>query len=90
MRAIHAVRSICPCGESVLKDDVPIGKEYDIDPFRMEKITFICGGCHTAHENVLAVFVHAPPDGKPGYLPVAIFRSALDNPIIQEIEKART
>lgn len=40
-------RSICACGETVLREDVPLGKIYDCDEGHIESATYVCGGCDT-------------------------------------------
>ena len=65
--------SICACGFPVLKEDIPLGTEYEINPRLLIPCTFICGGCGQ-HHSVLGVLAEGrTPDVPTGLLPVLIF-----------------
>ena len=38
-------RSICSCGYSLLREEAPIGKEYNVDLKSVRWAKFQCGGC---------------------------------------------
>lgn len=60
-------KSLCPCGHPILREDVPLGTEYQLDMERTNWGTMVCGGCQ-ARRPLLCVWVH--PEG---YLPLDIF-----------------
>lgn len=64
--------SICPCGHKVLKDEIPLGTEYNINPDIIIPITFICGGCKR-YFSINGVFTFSRNGGKEGFLPEEIF-----------------
>jgi hypothetical protein len=67
--------SICPCGFPVLKEDIKLGTEYEIDPAQAERCTFICGGCGR-QQSVECVWVEAREHGTmAGFLPKLIFEA---------------
>ena len=48
--------SICPCGYSVLKDEIKVGTVYALDMKSIRKgLTYICGRCKVRQENLLAI-----------------------------------
>lgn len=64
-------RSVCPCGFSILLDDVPLGKTYTVDADSVGPGTLICGGCgEMSHIPMVMV-----QDQERGFflLPAAIF-----------------
>jgi hypothetical protein len=72
MKAIFSNRSICQCGYSILKDDIPLGTEYDITPGTEESGTLICGGCGK-HTSVTLIQVAKRFRSHGGVLPKEIF-----------------
>ena len=69
--------SICPCGFTVLKDEIGLGTVYQIDLSRKENCVLLCGGCGKEHK-VRAVFTLArDPRGRSDYLPMALFYETL-------------
>jgi hypothetical protein len=42
---VYVKRDVCECGHGVLRDDVPLGKEYWIDRHSIGPGKFHCGGC---------------------------------------------
>jgi len=64
--------SICPCGFPVLKDEIGLGTEYEIDTTKLASFTFICGGCKRKH-HIIGVWVAPRDGGEPGWLPRMIF-----------------
>jgi len=38
--------SICPCGFSTLRDDISIGKIYNLETSSLNRALYVCGGCH--------------------------------------------
>jgi len=66
--------SICSCGFPVLKDDIPLGTEYEIDTTRLASFTFICGGCKQKHD-IIGVWAASRNGSEPGWLPRAIFEN---------------
>jgi hypothetical protein len=73
MRAIVSKLSLCPCGFPVLRDEVGIGAEYEVDTSHPEDdFTLICGGCGK-HNPVRGLFFKQKGDSGGGYLPKEIF-----------------
>ena len=67
--------SICPCGHPVLKDEIPLGTEYEIDPAQTDHFTFICGGCGR-HISIEGIWVESrEPGTEAGFLPKLIFEA---------------
>lgn len=64
--------SICPCGFPGLKDEIPLGTEYEIDPRPRGGYIFTCGGCHKSYA-ITAVDVRARGDSHGGMLPARLF-----------------
>lgn len=65
-------KTICPCGGSVLWDDIPLGKVYKIHPETLKhNWNFGCGDCG----NIIKVSVVDADndDGTVGPLPVDLF-----------------
>lgn len=62
-------RSVCPfCNYGQIKDDVPLGKQYNIVTESIEQGALICGGCH----KVTILTICQVYEG--GFLPYDIFR----------------
>jgi hypothetical protein len=59
--------SICPCGYGLLRDEIPLGTEYQIDPSIEADCEFTCGGCGR-HQHLPSVYT-APG----GFFPKIIF-----------------
>lgn len=73
--------SICECGFPVLRDDVPVGTEYEVDMDRRSSGKLICGGCKRTIDTTL-VFVESNTVGRSsGYLPLGIFRETPTAPV---------
>lgn len=70
VKATYTKKSICKCGFTVLKDEVPIGTEYHVVPSPSYPVIFECGGCGGA-QTVKAIEV-AEGNGS-GLLPAEIF-----------------
>ena len=68
--------SVCGCGFSTLKAGIQPGTEYDIDPNRIVKATYTCGGCSTT-QKIKAVWGGDSKTGRAGYLPLQIFEEPL-------------
>lgn len=64
--------SICPCGATVLWEDIPLGRVYHVDMDAQASATFICGGCRT--EITIVCVLTKQPHGT-GYLPIEIFEA---------------
>ena len=67
--------SICECGFPILKDGIPIGTVYHVNPSIMISVKFVCGGC--GREQIrFAVLVERREGCKhdPGFLPGGIFK----------------
>lgn len=60
--------SVCPCGFPVMRSEIPLGKEYQIEPERKEIMMFRCGGCGELQLSMECVWVHPG-----GYMPSQIF-----------------
>ena len=72
MKAVFVRYSICICGFPILRDDVPIGAEYEVDPLNTASCTVKCGGCGKENR-VVAVWVFSRAGKRAGYLPLEIF-----------------
>jgi len=72
MKAKFIKYSICICGFPILGDDVPLGKEYEVDTRDTTPCTVICGGCGKENQ-VMAIWVFSRAGERPGYLPRDIF-----------------
>ena len=67
--------SICPCGFPVLKEDIKLGTEYEVDPAQTGRFTFICGGCGR-QLSIEGIWVEPrAPGTHAGFLPKLIFES---------------
>lgn len=64
--------SVCTCGFPCLKDNIPLGQEYEIDPAIKTDFIFTCGSCG-AQFRISAVYVHGRGDGRGGFLPEELF-----------------
>jgi hypothetical protein len=68
--------SICPCGDSVLKDEIKLGTVYKLD-FKDVELNwrYICGGCGRL---MRVPVIRVDRDGSNGYLPQALFMKVGD------------
>jgi len=69
--------SVCPCGFPLLKESIPLGTEYFVDPDNLLPMTFICGGCHK-EIRVIGIYVHTRQGSEGGYLPIRAFDLKLE------------
>ena len=69
--------SICPCGYSVLKDEIPVGTAYtiDLDSFA-ENFTYRCGGCRRVQGGLKVVMASQSERDGMAYLPYDLFSEA--------------
>jgi hypothetical protein len=67
--------AICPCGFTVLKDTIQLGKKFVIDEstIRRDGFNYFCGGCNTWIKDIEVV--DAEQSGRPEMapLPYALF-----------------
>ena len=74
MRSVYLERAaLCPCGETMLRDGIPLGTEYLIDDEHTLMGTLTCGACGTLFVEVLCVLARRPGHGSSGYLPMRLF-----------------
>lgn len=59
--------SFCECGFPCLRDEIPLGYEYEVDFHNVIDAQYVCGGCGSVSQ-IRAVAV-APV----GYLPLNLF-----------------
>lgn len=65
--------SVCPCGFSLLKDDIPLGTIYEVDPGLTATGTLTCGGCKKTF-SVESFYAFGRGEGNHGgFLPKEIF-----------------
>ena len=64
--------SVCECGFPVLKESIPLGTEYEVDPKRLEPCYLICGGCRRRIK-IIGIWVEHSDKGQAGFLPREIF-----------------
>lgn len=69
-RVKYLRKSLCSCGYGVLKDSVPLGAEYYIDPKVTSAGQMQCGGCGKTLEVALVKVVSPAPAG---WIPRGIF-----------------
>lgn len=72
-------RAICPCGYSILMDEIPLGAVYQVDPARTSIGTLYCGGCGKRTDNLKLIWAEGNDSGNAGWLPVEIFDIARVN-----------
>jgi hypothetical protein len=72
MKAKFAKYSICICGFQILGDDVPLGREYEVDPKDTTPCTVKCGGCGKENRTT-GIWVFSRAGERPGYMPKEIF-----------------
>jgi hypothetical protein len=66
--------SICPCGESVLDQSIPLGTEYQVHPETIQRgFAYRCGKCGEAQSDVAVIFVENRDGLSGGVLPLALF-----------------
>lgn len=77
VKAILTRLSICDCGFPLLKEDIPLGTEYNVHPHTIRKgMTYICGGCGVKQTDLEAIYVDPRPGTKPAPpmpLPTQVF-----------------
>ena len=71
--------SACPCGFPLLKDNIPLGTVYEIDPNETANVTLICGGCKQ-RQPLKAVWVYAREESQAGFLPESVFSHKTETP----------
>jgi hypothetical protein len=71
MKATFVKRSLCECGYAVIREEVPLGKVYDLDLSSIEDGGLICGGCHK--DIALKIVMAEDGAGYAGFLPLDIF-----------------
>lgn len=64
--------SICACGYPALREEIPLGTEYDLKWHATATFSWRCGGCGE-RQSIIGVWVESRNGGKPGYLPVELF-----------------
>lgn len=70
--ATYKRTSVCPCGFHILRDDVPIGRKYDVIPETVKNALMVCGGCR-AILNLKIIFTMPSPTGTAGWIPFDLF-----------------
>jgi hypothetical protein len=76
MKTVELKRlSICPCGFTVLKDTIPLGKKYVIDEstIRRDGMNYFCGGCNTWIRDIEVVDAEQTGSKTMMPLPYALF-----------------
>lgn len=73
VEAKTARASLCECGFSILRDEIPLGTVYRIAPETRRPGTLVCGGCG---QRIRVTLVHALATGRhAGWLPYEIFEA---------------
>ena len=66
--------SICPCGDTILREEIGLGHEYDIFPDRIEEgYYFHCGACGQSRNDVRIVYASQGDGLPPMPLPLELF-----------------
>lgn len=70
--------SICPCGYSLLHEDIQLGTEYTVYPEASDPehpFVLICGGCGQPSQGKGYILARSTrnPDAEPGPLPLELF-----------------
>jgi hypothetical protein len=73
VKAVYARRAVCPCGFSLLADEIPLGTEYEVRPGHTATLSLYCGGCKKVTDTLPCIFVETRGASRGGYLPAAIF-----------------
>lgn len=69
-------RDVCGCGASHVKEETPIGREYNVDLKSVRWVRYECAGCgRTSDLRVIDVY---PDDSSLQYKPEWFFLDALD------------
>lgn len=64
--------SVCPCGFPTLKETIPLGTKYTVDPAHTCEAVLVCGGCKQ-ETKVRCVYVSGRNGSAGGWLPEDIF-----------------
>lgn len=72
--AKYTNKSVCECGYTFMKEDVPLGKVYKVVPESITKLTFMCGQCYGIQYDIDCILA-SEEGGTLGYLPLAIFET---------------
>lgn len=64
--------SVCDCGFPALKETIPLGTDYEVEPDRKQECVWICGGCKKQRD-VTCVWVFRRGASDAGYLPADLF-----------------
>lgn len=67
----YVTASICACGETVLRDEIPLGRIYETDERSISHGTYTCGGCDTSM--IIDTIRVKDDSGKYRTLPLGIF-----------------
>jgi hypothetical protein len=66
--------SICPCGEPVLMDEIPLGTTYRVYPETIRRgFSYRCGKCGRLQYNVQVISADNRDGSGRGELPLALF-----------------
>lgn len=71
--AKYVKRSICPCGYSILRDEIPLGRIYRVDTERTSIGHLICGECGRQTWNLPIIYAEASDTGWGGWMFMEIF-----------------
>jgi hypothetical protein len=69
---MYATKSICSCGDSVLRDDISLGRIYEVRPDSRDWMVYQCGACGV-HRPVEVIDVRDDASGQFRPLPFGIF-----------------
>lgn len=73
MKATLVRLSVCSCEHPLLKESIPLGTEYEIDPAKTCTATFTCGGCGREFRIECVWAAGRTPRSRGGYLPQSAF-----------------
>ena len=66
--------SICPCGEPVLFDSIPLGTEYRVYPETIRRgFSYRCGVCGRIQKDIPVIVADHRDRSGQGELPLALF-----------------
>lgn len=71
--------SLCPCGYTLLREDIQIGTIYEVDAANRTPGRLTCGGCGRNHF-VTLVYVARRGNSKGGCLPLESFQDLQRQP----------